>query len=181
MVINKAVFFDRDGVLNRAIIKDKKPYAPRNFSKFVLYKSTPEFIKILCNKGYKIFLVTNQPDIGNGFTDLSELNKMHDYLCSLIKFDEIFVCLHSQSQKCICRKPSPFFVLEAKKKYNLNLKNSYFIGDRYSDYQTANKAGCNFLFIDRFYRETPIFSYKKSYKHVNECIKHILGSNNDVN
>ncbi|MDC1375721.1 HAD-IIIA family hydrolase [bacterium] len=174
MVINKAVFFDRDGVLNRAIIKNKKPYSPRVFDKFILYKNIFSYIQKLIDGGFKIFLVTNQPDVGNKFMHLSELNKMHNYLSSLINFDEIFVCLHGQSENCICRKPSPYFIIKAKTKYNLNLKESYFIGDRYSDYQAANQAGCQFLFIDRNYKETPSFDFEKVFKHVNHGINFIL-------
>ena len=67
-----AIFFDRDGVLNKAYVKKGKPYAPRDYSKFIIFDEVPELLKKLKNRGYLIVVVTNQPDIGNGFTKIQK-------------------------------------------------------------------------------------------------------------
>ena len=174
MVINKGVFFDRDGVINRPKIKQKKPYAPRLFSDFYIYKDIKQLILKLINHNYLIFIVTNQPDIGNNLMDIKELNLMHKKLRSLVKIDEIYVCMHSQVDNCMCRKPSAYFLFQAQKKYNLNLKNCYFIGDRYSDMLAAQRANCIPIFIDKKYSETPFMNGLNVVKNTKRAVHYIL-------
>lgn len=174
MVINKAVFFDRDGVINRPKIKQKKPYAPRLFSDFHIYKDIKLLILKLIKHNYLIFIVTNQPDIGNNLMDVKQLNLMHKKLRTLVEIDEIYVCMHSQADNCICRKPSAHFLFQAQKKYNLNLEDCYFIGDRHSDILTARRANCIPIFIDRGYAETPSMKSYNVVSNTKDAVKYIL-------
>ena len=174
MVSHKAVFFDRDGVLNRPIIRNKKPYAPRTLDKFHIYKDVKLSIQNLIKKNFLIFVVTNQPDIGNGLMCKKELDSMHQKLKSYIKVKKIYVCLHSQEENCICRKPNPFFILNAKTKYNISMPKSYFVGDRYSDMVASKKAKCKSIFIDRDYNETPPMNFVIRTKGIKEATNFIL-------
>ena len=82
--------------------------------------------------------------------------------------------MHSQKDKCKCRKPSPYFLIEAKNKYNICLENSYFVGDRYSDMLAAKRARCKPVFIDKKYNETPFMDYIYIVKNIKEAINYII-------
>lgn len=172
--VNKAVFLDRDGVVNRPIIRKRKPYAPRALFQFKIYKDVKLSITKLIENNFLIIIVTNQPDIGNGLMKKKELDLIHKKLRSHIHIDEIYSCTHSQKEKCKCRKPSPFFLLKAKRKYNIDLFKSYFIGDRYTDMLTAKNANCRPVFIDRNYFETPFMDYVHYVKGIKQAINYIL-------
>ena len=176
---NKAVFFDRDGVINKPIILKKKPYAPKSLDEFQIYKYVSSCIKTLKKAGFFTFIVTNQPDVGNNLVDIRVVEEMNKIIQDKLEIDEIFTCYHSQIANCKCRKPSPYFIKNASKKYEINLKNSYMIGDRISDIKSGINAGCKTIFIDRKYEETNgnenyilkgVFKAKNLYKSV----KHIM-------
>ena len=96
----KAIFLDRDGVLNIPTIINGKSFAPKNLLSFKLYPYTKVSIELLKNAGYKIIVVTNQPDVGNKITKSSELKKMHDKIFKECKVDDIFTCTHRQEDDC---------------------------------------------------------------------------------
>jgi D-glycero-D-manno-heptose 1,7-bisphosphate phosphatase len=131
-----------------------KPYAPKFFNEFVLY---PDAIKSLLEfrlKGYALVVVTNQPDIGHGLIDMSEIIQMHQYLERYIEIELIQICPHKQDEGCLCRKPKAGMLFDAAKRMNIDLPNSWLIGDRISDIQAGNQGGVNTIFIDRGYAET---------------------------
>jgi D-glycero-D-manno-heptose 1,7-bisphosphate phosphatase len=155
VVANKsAIFLDRDGVINICKVVNGKPYAPRSYKKFKLFDHTLTSLKKIKNMGFLSIIITNQPDIGNKKVKINEIEKMHSKLYETKLIDKIYVCPHSQSENCICRKPSPYLLFKAKKDLAINLKNSWMIGDRYSDIQAGENAGLNTIFIDRKYNET---------------------------
>jgi len=174
MVIhNKAIFLDRDGVLVKSFTRKGKAYAPTKLKDFKIYKDSTRCVKKLNSLGFKIFVITNQPDVGKKLISKSTLNKMHNKLKKKIEIDKIYTCIHTQDQKCTCRKPKPGMILKAAKVYKINLKKSYMIGDRSSDIICGNKAGCKTIFINRNYKEkkplTQIASVK-SFKEATNCI-----------
>lgn len=181
---NKAIFLDRDGVVNKTKIIKGKPYAPRNLNDFHIYKYVYKSIKILKDEGFLIFIITNQPDVGNNLVDIKIVEQMNNVILNALDIDDIFVCYHSQSANCKCRKPKPYFLFLASQEYGVDLKKSYIIGDRYSDIKTGYNAGCKSVFIDRNYKETSkynnyefnnIFKTKNLYKSV----KHIMELENE--
>jgi D-glycero-D-manno-heptose 1,7-bisphosphate phosphatase len=152
--LQRAIFLDRDGVINYPIVLLGKPYAPKFFNEFVLY---PDAIKSLLEfrlKGYALVVVTNQPDIGHGLIDMSEIIQMHQYLERYIEIELIQICPHKQDEGCLCRKPKAGMLFDAAKRMNIDLPNSWLIGDRISDIQAGNQGGVNTIFIDRGYAET---------------------------
>lgn len=147
-----AVFLDRDGVLNRALVRDGKAYAPRSMRDFRLLPGTAKAVAALRGAGFRTVVVTNQPDIGNGLVDRATVEAMNDRLRSRTGVDDIMVCPHRQDMGCACRKPAPGMLLSAAR-HGIDLGRSYMVGDRWSDVAAGRAAGCFTIFIDRGYRE----------------------------
>lgn len=152
-VKNKAVFFDRDGVINKARIVNGLPYPPIGLTGLEIYDDVISSIKKLKASGFMTFIATNQPDVARGILDISAVSEIHDYLNKILDLDGIYLCIHDSEDNCVCRKPSPGMLIAAAKEHNLNLRDSFMIGDRWRDVQAAQNAGCTPIFIDRGYSE----------------------------
>jgi D-glycero-D-manno-heptose 1,7-bisphosphate phosphatase len=173
-VVNRAVFLDRDGVINHPIVRDKKPYAPRSFCDFKLIEGIEDSVIKMSNLDFLIFVVTNQPDIGNGLVDRVEVEKMHASL-AFLPIEKIYICPHSQNEGCVCRKPRAGMLFQARDEYDLNLSESFFIGDRISDMEAGSAANCKCVFIDYNYKETGALEADYICSHVSQTIKFIEG------
>jgi len=159
MSLNKAVFLDRDGVLNHTEIRDGKPYAPTRVEDFKLFDDVEGSIRLLKDAGFLLVVVTNQPDVGNGFVEQSVVEEMNDRMMAKLPLDDIRVCFHKQTDNCECRKPKPGMLIDAATALNIDLRTSFMVGDRGGDVKAGKAAGCKTIFIDRGYKET-----KKSTK-----------------
>lgn len=149
----RAVFLDRDGVLNRCEVVDGKPYAPRKLSDFRLLPGAAQAVTDLKAAGFLIFVVTNQPDLGHGLITTDIIRLMHTKLCSKAPIDEIMLCPHRQDVGCACRKPKPGMLLDAMQRWSVDPSRSFMIGDRWSDVVAGRTAGLFTIFIDRGYAE----------------------------
>src|SRR5438128_1851376 len=98
----RAVFLDRDGVLNRSEVRNGKPYAPRRQSEFRLLPGVASAVADLKTAGFIVIVVTNQPDVGHGLIGSDTLNAMHEKLRSKVDVDGIMVCAHRQDEGCSC-------------------------------------------------------------------------------
>ena len=156
-VEQRAVFLDRDGVLNRVRVRDGLPYPPASVSEFELYDDVAEGCARLKIAGFLLVVVTNQPDVGRGTQTRAEVDAMHQkLLASLPMLDRIEVCFHAgreQGEPCVCRKPEPGLLLAAAAVLQIDLGRSYLIGDRWRDIDCARAAGCCPIFIEHSYRE----------------------------
>lgn len=148
-----AVFLDRDGVVNEAIISDGKPYAPKHVSELVIAGNTEDFLKRLKESGFLLIVFTNQPDVARGAISRDTIEEIHNYLCSKLPIDDMFVCWHDDADHCNCRKPLPGLIFQAAKKHGIDLHGSYVIGDRWRDIDAGTAAGCQTVFINRHYNE----------------------------
>lgn len=171
---NKAVFLDRDGVLVKSFVKNGKAFAPIKFKDFKIYKQSMRCVNKLNSLGFKIFVVTNQPDVGRKIIPKKILNKMHSVLKKKTKVIKIYTCTHTLEQKCKCRKPLPGMLFEAAKSHKINLKKSYMIGDRSTDILCGNQAGCKTIFINRNYREKKPLKQIASVKNLKEATNCII-------
>lgn len=169
--MNKAIFFDRDGVINRSIIKNNKPYPPKNLEELELIDGIHLLMWRLKQKGFLIFVITNQPDVSRGTQTKSMVEALNTNIKKELPINEIFTCYHDDKDNCECRKPKPGFVLQAKDKYDIDLKQSFVIGDRWKDIQAGKSAGCLTIFVDYGYDEE--LKCKPDYKVKN--IKEIEG------
>ena len=149
----RAVFLDRDGVVNRCEVRNGKPYAPRRLEDFLLLPRVLSAVQSLKRANFLVIVVTNQPDIGNGLIDRAVVDAMHERLRVRLSVDDIKVCRHRQDENCRCRKPKPGMLLESARHWKIDLNNSYMVGDRCSDVVAGQSAGCYTIFINRGYRE----------------------------
>jgi len=158
---NKAVFLDRDGVINYPVLNPstRNYEAPFKIEDLKLFPLVIESIKELQNLGYKLFIITNQPDCAKGKTTLEDLKAVQEKMLSIFKENNIFIseyyaCFHhpqgivpEYTVKCECRKPGTLFLKEAQEKYNLDLKISWMMGDRDTDIQCGQSAGTKTILI----------------------------------
>ena len=143
----RAIFLDRDGVINQAEIVDGVPRSPRKFDEFKILSGVKEAIAGFKKKGFKIIVVTNQPEVSRGLLEKEELDKMHAHLKTKLDVDDIFICLHDDHHNCNCRKPKPGMLMEAAKRWNIDLSESYMVGDRWKDIEAGKDAGCKTVLI----------------------------------
>lgn len=151
--MHRAVFLDRDGVINRAEVRDGKAYAPRSLADFRLLPGVKKAVADLKAAGLLVVVVTNQPDIGNGLVDAATVDAMHARLKRDLAVDDIRVCPHSQSAGCDCRKPRPGMLTAAADALDIDLKKSFIVGDRRGDIVAGQAVGCYTFFLDRGYAE----------------------------
>jgi D-glycero-D-manno-heptose 1,7-bisphosphate phosphatase len=152
----RAVFLDRDGVINRALERDGKPYPPTSLSEFEILPGVPEACEKLKQAGFLLVVVTNQPDVGRGTLAQTLVERIHAHLCRALPIDRIEVCYHpgKGQSDCNCRKPKPGMLLRAARALNIDLAQSWMVGDRWRDVDCGHAAGCRTVFIDWGYQET---------------------------
>jgi len=171
---NKAVFLDRDGVLIRAKVILNKPFPPSNMEEMEILPGVQEGIQLLKHAGFKLIVITNQPDVARGTADIDIVNKMNNYIYTELGIHEIKCCFHDDSENCSCRKPKPGMIYEAEKEWNIDLALSYLIGDRWRDIETANNTDITTILIDYQYDEKKVkadFECKNFEEAVNFILK----------
>jgi D-glycero-D-manno-heptose 1,7-bisphosphate phosphatase len=186
-VKQRAVFLDRDGVLNRPVIRDGLPFPPGNIEEFQLYPDVVEGCRQLKEAGFLLIVVTNQPDVGRGTQSCESVESIHAKLReALPSLDGIEVCFHAgadHGEPCDCRKPKPGMLLRAAGAHGIDLKRSFLIGDRWRDVDCAHAAGCSAVFIDRGYREnlreTPEFNVTTFHEAVTAILQNRLADRPD--
>jgi D-glycero-D-manno-heptose 1,7-bisphosphate phosphatase len=149
----KAAFLDRDGVLNKPVVRDGKPYPPATAAEFEIYEDAPEAVRRLRGMGFQVLVVTNQPDVARGTQTRTEIEAMHGRLRAELGVEDFYVCWHDDADACDCRKPKPGLLRRAALDHGITLSESYMIGDRWRDVDCGHAAGCRTIFIDRGYSE----------------------------
>ena len=152
-VSRRAVFLDRDGVLNRAIIRAGKPYPPSSLAELEILPDAPAALMQLKRAGFTLIVVTNQPDVSRGSQTVAVVEAMHSRLRNVLPLDDILVCYHDDHDACNCRKPQPGLLLEAARRHDLQLASSFIVGDRWRDIDAGLNAGVRTVLIDSDYRE----------------------------
>ncbi|MCK9401151.1 MAG: HAD family hydrolase [Bacteroidales bacterium] len=152
----KAVFLDRDGVLNNAVIVDGKPYPPKSVNELVIPEGVKEGLKQLKELDYLLIVITNQPDVARGTTPMKIVDDINNYLKQELIIDDFFCCVHDNADNCECRKPKPGMIQTAAKKWNIDLDYSFMVGDRWRDIETGKNAGVKTILIDLEYKEKNI-------------------------
>jgi D-glycero-D-manno-heptose 1,7-bisphosphate phosphatase len=154
----RAVFLDRDGVINRAVIRNGLPHPPFRVEEFELYDDVAAGCARLKAADFVLVVITNQPDVGRGQLTREAVEAMHLKMQSTLPFlDRIEACYHAgerYGERCDCRKPRPGMILRAAAELKIDLGASYVIGDRWRDIDCARAAGCRAIFIQRDYQES---------------------------
>ncbi len=150
--LTRAVFLDRDGVINDAVVRDGLPYPP-DLHELRIVDGALGALESLANAGFALYVVTNQPDIARGTVRPQDVAAIHARLLRELPIDGIYVCPHDDADACTCRKPLPGMLLEAQREHDIDLTTSFLIGDRAKDIAAGRAAGVKTVFIDYQYRE----------------------------
>ncbi|RZD46867.1 MAG: D-glycero-beta-D-manno-heptose-1,7-bisphosphate 7-phosphatase [Thaumarchaeota archaeon] len=147
--MNKAVFLDRDGIINI----ERKDYV-KTIKEFILIDRILDVIKIINSKGYLVIIITNQSAINRKIITENNLREIHNHFLKLAKnknakVDGIYFCPHMPSENCECRKPKPGMILKAAKEFQIDLKKSIMFGDSNTDVKAANHAGCTGILVNK--------------------------------
>lgn len=151
--MRRAVFLDRDGVLNRAVVRGGKPYPPAGLEELDILPGVPDALARLRASGFMLIGVTNQPDVARGTTPREVVDAINMRLISDLGLDDIAVCFHDDADACSCRKPAPGLLMVAAGRYNIALERSFMVGDRWKDVEAGHRAGCRTIRIDAGYAE----------------------------
>lgn len=170
--MNRAIFLDRDGVINRVLLHNGKPFSPRTFEEFEIPPGVRDALDSFRDMGFMNIVITNQPDIARGLMDIEELNKMHRLMREILAVDDILVCPHDENEHCLCRKPRGGMLVEASEKWCIDLKTAFMVGDTWKDMIAGKQAGCQTIIIDKPYNQTVESDHRvKELKEVIEIIK----------
>ena len=171
----RAVFLDRDGVINRAVVRDGKPFPPANLGEMEILPGVSEALARLHEAGFMLIVVTNQPDVARGITARAVVEEINNYLAGCLPIDEFRTCYHDSGDRCDCRKPSPGALMSAARQHGIDLGMSYMIGDRWRDTEAGLRAGCQTIFIDYGYAEKKPETFNHRVLSLSEATKIILG------
>ena len=151
--MSRAVFLDRDGVINRAFVREGKSYPPASLAEVEILPQVELALNNLKTAGYLLIVVTNQPDVATGKTSKLVVEQINHYLGKSLPIDEFRTCYHDDKDRCQCRKPLPGALFDAAIEYHIDLKRSFMIGDRWKDIEAGRAAGCKTFFINYGYQE----------------------------
>jgi len=149
----RALFLDRDGIINKAYVVNGKSYPPRKIDNFYLLPGVSKSLKLSKELGFLNIIITNQPDISSGKTTQEFVDTCHRKLLDALPIDDIYVCSHSDEELCSCRKPKPGMILDAQKKWNIDLEKSFLVGDRWKDIEAGQSVKCCCFFVNYKYNE----------------------------
>ncbi len=173
----RAVFLDRDGILVIPQFREGRSFAPRSMDEFAIYAEAPDCVARLRMAGFKIIVVSNQPDVGAGLTSRATVDEMNARLCNSMALDAVKICFHTRDEQCQCRKPLPGMLLEAAAEIDIDLSASIMVGDRASDIEAGAAAGCRTVFVDLGYTAEPKPAYPdKTVASLSEATNWILSS-----
>ena len=144
---NKAIFLDRDGVIN----KERSTYV-KTVSELEIFSGVANSVKKLKDAGFLVIVVTNQSAVNRGLTNHNNINNIHFNIQEYFKkngtlIDGFYYCPHRPDENCYCRKPKPGLLLKAAEELKIDLKSSWMVGDSDSDIQAAKLAGCKSIKI----------------------------------
>ena len=145
--MRRAVFRDRDGVINREIFRTGQAQAPFTLADFEILPGVPDALDRLHRAGFLLVLVTNQPDVVRGFASREQVEALHAHLRQMLPLDDIRVCYHDDADGCACRKPGPGMLYAAAVQHDIALADSYLVGDRWRDVGAGRSAGCTTILV----------------------------------
>ena len=159
----RAVFLDRDGVLNRVRVIEGKPFPPQNVAEVEILPGVPEALRMLRDAGFFLIVVSNQPDVARGVTSQSTVEAINDYLAERLPLDRVITC-YDDGNESRRRKPRPDMLIEGAKEFDADLTKSFMVGDRWRDIEAGIAAGCKTVLIDYGYFEKrpPSYDFRAS-------------------
>ena len=175
--LKTGIFLDRDGVINKAIIRDGLPYSPKGKDDFAALEGVGEALSIIYESNIVPVVITNQPDVSRGIVTRELIEWQHSRLREKFGIQHFYTCYHDDSESCECRKPKIGLITEASRQLDIDLKGSFLVGDRWKDIRAGQKAGCLCFFIDYQYAEKqPELPFQK-VNSLLEAVRIITGKN----
>ena len=174
-----ALFIDRDGVLNKLKEENGNLYSPHRLEEFKVLPKISQAIRKAKSLGFITILITNQPDVSRGKITLTELDKMHKLLLKKTLIDDIFICPHDSHFQCHCRKPKNGLIKMAIKKWDIDIKNSFLVGDTWKDIYAGFNSGCKTILVrnpqnyDKHFWSKSDIRYDWSTKNLYDAVKKI--------
>ena len=162
-------------MLNKAVVKDGKPYPPVNFEQMQILEGVEQAVKQLKEAGFQLVVVTNQPDVARGTTSKEEVEQINRFLAKRLGIDEFRTCFHDSKDGCNCRKPLPGAILDSAKSRGIDLSHSFMVGDRWRDIEAGQAAGVKTVFIDYGYDERQPIAYDLKASSLLDAVPFILG------
>ena len=151
--MKRAVFLDRDGVLNRSILVDGLPKPPHSIEDVEILSGVIEAIQILKANEFVPVVITNQPDVARGLTTKAQVEAINTFVGAAVNIDYFYTCFHDDINLCNCRKPQPGLIYRASREIELSMENSFLVGDRWRDISAGQAAGLRTFLIDYAYPE----------------------------
>jgi D-glycero-D-manno-heptose 1,7-bisphosphate phosphatase len=148
-----AVFLDRDGVLNRTMVRAGVPHPPASAAEVDVLEGVPEALALLVRHGLLLIGATNQPDVARGAQTRAAVERINQRLLEQLPLAAIYTCYHDTADGCDCRKPRPGLLLRAGAAYQIDLGRSFMVGDRWSDVVAGQAAGCRTFLLDVPYNQ----------------------------
>jgi D-glycero-D-manno-heptose 1,7-bisphosphate phosphatase len=152
----RAIFLDRDGVINRPLIRAGKPHPPKTLDEFEILPGVRKACHLLKSLGFLLVVATNQPDVGRGTLTREAVERIHTWLLQQLPLDRVITCFHGGAgcgDPCGCRKPLPGMLFQAAEALEIDLAMSFMVGDRWRDIDCGFSAGCRTILIDWGYQE----------------------------
>ena len=153
LTFHPAVFLDRDGVINRSLVRDGVPHPPDNVGELEILPGVREALDLLAAAGFLLIVVTNQPDVARGSQTIEAVEAINRFLADNLPISAFYVCYHDTADNCDCRKPRPGMLLQAAREHEIDLAASFMVGDRWSDVEAGRAAGCRSFLIDMSYSQ----------------------------
>jgi D-glycero-D-manno-heptose 1,7-bisphosphate phosphatase len=154
--LRKAVFLDRDGVINYPVVRANSPYPPESIDTFRFMPGVQEACRRLSEADYLLIVVTNQPGVARGGADEATVELMNDLVRKELPVEDVLTCFHDDNDRCNCRKPQPGLLLEAAKRWSIDLSESFMVGDRWKDIQAGQAAGCCSILLEYPYSSSQL-------------------------
>ncbi len=179
--MTKAVFLDRDGILNEALVRNGKPFSPMSIAEVVIPRDVPDALAVLRRNGFRLIMVTNQPNIARGVQSRESVYAINRHLQDRLNLDAMEVCEHDNADNCDCRKPKPGMLLRAAIRDDIALAESFMVGDRWADIEAGRRAGCRTILIGNGYGEKSRSPPDATFTSLGEAANWIVASTKNGN
>ncbi len=176
--MKRAAFLDRDGVINKANLVQGVPRPPTSVDDVVILDGVSEAITRLKEHNFVPVVITNQPDVARGRILHRTVTEMNEFIGNSLGIEHFYVCTHDDQDFCSCRKPSTGLIDRAVSELNLDVANSFLVGDRWKDIEAGQKSGCTNFFIDYTYPEKQPNTPFTQVSSLLEAVNIMIGAKN---
>ena len=151
----KAVFLDRDGVINRMYFRKGAYRSPQEPSEWAYLEGVQTTLERLRDRGYLLLVCTNQPDVARGWLPREVVEGFHQRLQTDLPVTRVYACFHDDVAACECRKPKPGMLIQGSQEFDVDLALSWMVGDRWKDIEAGRAAGCRTVYLRHDYDSEP--------------------------